>query len=145
MKWQNPIVEDYKLFLVFSNMGHKMLQQLKMAMSTPLYSPYFKDVVLTDQNELFFTYLDHSFRTGLEVFFNHSRMPRSALVATYRLQKNTQEEEEIISYAYDLNYNINSIYTPENFAEYYLIEFHQNLKKCFSDNHHPFRIKINGK
>jgi hypothetical protein len=146
MNWQNPIVEDHKLFLVFKNIGLQILQQLKVTLTGELYSNYFKDTVVTEKNELLFTYLDHNFKTQLEVFFNHSKMPQFAFIATYYLRpEKFKDPLEIVSYAFDLNYNINKIYTLQDFAEYYLIEFHQNLKKSFSDEHTPFPIRMNGK
>jgi hypothetical protein len=146
MSWLNPIIEDYKLLLVFRNMGLKMLQQLGTEMEGKTYNPFFKNVSFTEKNELFFSYLEHNFKTQIELFFNHSKMPKSAVIATYHLQQHSAKgPEEVISYAFDLNYNINNIYTLENFAENYLIEFHQNLKKNFSDNHMPFPINISSK
>jgi hypothetical protein len=146
MNWQNPIIEDHKLFLVFKNMGLKILQQLKVILNGDLYSTYFKEIILTEKNELLFTYLDHNFKTQLEVFFNHSKMPQFASFTTYYLRpERFKDPLEIVSYAFDLNYNINKIYTLQDFAEYYLIEFHQNLKKSFSEDHTPFSIRINGK
>lgn len=139
----NPIVEDYKLLLVFKNVGLQLLQQVKTTMNTPPYGAFFKDITLNEQNELLFTYLHQNFKTGLDVFFNHSRMPKSALLATYWLRPGSPTgSEEIVSYSFDLDYNINDIYTLNNFAEHYLIEFHQNLKKCFSEHHIPFSIKL---
>jgi hypothetical protein len=139
----NPIVEDYKLFVVFKNIGLQLLQQLRMQMSMPPYSNFFRDVAITEQNELLFSYLQQHFKTGIELFFNHSRMPKSALLATYWLRSDrTAKNEEIISYSFDLNYQINDIYALADFAEHYLIEFHQNLKKSFSEHHIPFAIRM---
>ena len=141
----NPITEDYKLLLVFRNMGIKVLQQLRAVMQEPAYVPLFKNLALTEQNELSFSYLDYNFKTTIELYFNHSKMPKSALLTTYYYPGNTKNREEIVRYSFDLDYRINDIYTLDDFAEYYLIEFHQNLKKSFSDNHDPFAVRIQGK
>lgn len=142
----NPIIEDYKLLTVFKNIGQQLLQQVKGAMSAPPYTNFFKEITLTEQNELHFSYLQHHFKTQIEVFFNHSKMPKSAFIATYHLpQDKGKDVGEIISYAFNLDYTINGIYTFDDFAAYYLIEFHQNLKKSFSDNDAPFAIKGIGK
>jgi hypothetical protein len=141
----NPITEDYKLLLVFRNMGTHVLQQLRKMMQEPAYNTLFRNIVLTEQNELSFTYLDNSFKTGIELYFNHSKMPKSAFLTTYYHPDNAQGREEIVRYSFDLDYRINDIYTIEDFAEYYLIEFHQNLKKSFSDNHLPFTVRVSGK
>jgi hypothetical protein len=141
----NPITEDYKLLLVFRNMGTQVLQQVRKIMQEPIYSSLFRNLVLTEQNELCFTYLDHSFKTVIELYFNHTKMPKSAFLTTYYHSENKKDREEIIRYGLDLDYSINNIYTINNFAEFYLIEFHQNVKKSFSDNHTPFSIRISGK
>lgn len=142
----NPITEDYKLLLVFKNIGLKLVQQVKVCMSSQPYNSFFKEVTMTEQHELRFSYFNHKFKTGIELFFNHSKMPKSAFLATYYLPAETEKsKEEIVSYAFDMEYNINDIYTFDDFADYYLIEFHQNLKKCFSDNHIPFTLKSNSK
>jgi hypothetical protein len=141
----NPITEDYKLLLVFRNMGAHVLQQLRKVMQEPVYSPLFRNLALTEQNELDFTYLDHHFKTGIELYFNHTKMPKSAFLTTYYYPENTKDRAEIIRYDLDLDYSINNIYTINNFAEYYLIELHENVKKSFSDNHTPFSIRISGK
>src|SRR6476646_3668600 len=138
----NPILEDYKLLIVFRNVGLKLVQQLKATMSTAPYNTLYRDISLTDQNELLFSYLHHSFKTGIEIYFNHSKMPKSALLATYYLATGKKEAEEIISHSFDLDYRVNDVYTLEDFAEPYLIEFHQNLKKSFSDNHVPLAIRL---
>jgi hypothetical protein len=72
-------------------------------------------------------------------------MPKSAFLTTYYFPENSKNREEIIRYGFDLDYSINNIYTINNFAEYYLIEFHENVKKSFSDNHTAFSIRISGK
>jgi hypothetical protein len=141
----NPITEDYKLLLVFRNMGTQVLQQVRKVMQEPVYSPLFRNLSLTEQNELCFTYLGHSFKTGIELYFNHTKMPKSAFLTTYYYPENTKDREEIIRYGLDLDYTINNIYNVNNFAEHYLIEFHQNIKKSFSDNHAPFSIRISAK
>jgi len=138
----NPIIEDYKLLLVFRNVGLQLLQQLKAVMSSPPYSPYFKNLTITDQNELLFTYLQHPFRTGIAVYFNHSRLPKSAQIATYYTPEGKSGPEEIVSYGFDLNYQVNDVYALKDFGEPYLIEFHQNLKKTFSDLHIPLALRL---
>ena len=145
MNYQNPIVEDYKLLLVFRNIGLKLIQQLRELIRKPPYNMLFKELAVTGQNELAFSYLEHNFTTQIELFFNHSRMPKTASITTYNRHAGKKEPEEIIRYSFDLDYNVNDIYTLENFAEYYLIEFHQNVKKSFSDNHSPFTIRITDK
>lgn len=140
----NPILEDYKLLVVYRNIGSKLLLQLKVVMSAPPYAAYFKSLNLTDTNELYFTYLHYRFKTALEAFFDYSKMPKTAVLTTYQLRE-PLEPEEIVSYSFDLDYNVNTIYTLETFAEHYLIDFHQNLKKSFSENHVPFAIKLNDK
>ena len=146
MNRENPITEDYKLLLVFRNIGAKLLQRLKEVMYRPPYGSLFKETAVAGKGETGFSYLDHNFITGIELFFNHSRMPRSAFLATYYLHpERGKEREEIVRYSFDLDYNVNDIYTPEDFAEPYLIEFHQNLKKHFSDRHDPFPIRISDK
>lgn len=146
MNHPNPILEDYQLFVVFRNIGLKMLQQIQAVMSAPPYNTLFKTTAVTTQNELPFTYLEHRFKTQIEVFFNHSLMPKSAFLATYYLDTDTKKNpEEIISYTFELDYTVHDIYTLEDFAEHYLIEFHQNIKKTFSDNHLAFAIKLNGR
>ena len=143
MNHLNPIVEDYKLMLVFKNIGLQLLQQLKTQMGAPPYNNFFRDFTVTEHNELNFSYLQQNFTTGIELFFNHNRMPKTALIATYWLRPgNAAKSEEIISYAFDLNYQVNDIYTLSDFAEHYLIEFHQNLKKSFSEHHIPFAIRM---
>ena len=139
----NPIVEDYKLLLVFRNIGLQLLLQLKTQMGTIPYSNFFRDITITEQNELYFSYLQQNFKTGIELYFNHSRMPKTARMTTYWLRpEQNPQNEEIISYAFDLNYGVNDIYTLDDFAEQYLIEFHQNLKKSFSEHHIPFAIRM---
>lgn len=139
----NPIIDDYKLLLVFKNMGTKLLLEVKNLMGKQPYNAVFKAGEITQQNEMFFAYLDYNFRIGIELFFNHTRMPKSALLATYYLSSEKGgAKEEIISYAFDLDYVVNDIYTLDNFAEHYLVEFHQNVKKSFSDSHTPFSIKL---
>lgn len=146
MNRDNPITEDYKLLLVFRNIGLKLLQHLKEVMYRPPYNSLFKEMTVAGKSETGFSYLEHNFITGIELFFNHSRMPRSAFIATYYLHpERGKEREEIVRYSFDLDYNVNDIYTPEDFAEHYLIEFHQNLKKHFSDRHDPFPIRISDK
>lgn len=140
----NPILEDYKLLLVYRNIGIKLLQQLKAEMTAPPYAPFFKNINLTDINELYFTYLQNNFKTGIEIFFEYSKMPKTAALATYYLHE-PLAAEEIVSYAFDLDYNVNDIYDLDTFAEHYLIDFHQNLKKSFSEHHRPFTIKLNDK
>src|SRR6059036_3114823 len=119
MQRSNPIIEDYKLLLVFRNVGLKLLQQLKGLMSTLPYSNFFKDVSLTDQNELLFSYLHHTFKTGIEIYFNHHHMPKSALLATYYSHPGKKEADEIVSYGFSLNYQVNDVYTIDDFAEPY--------------------------
>lgn len=142
MQRLNPIIEDYKLLLVFRNVGVQLLQQLKAVMSNTTYHRFFKDLSITDQNELSFSYLHHSFKTRIEIFFNHSRLPKSAVLATYYLYPGKSEPDEIVSYSFDVSYQVNDIYTANDFAEPYLIEFHQNLKKTFSDYHIPLAIRL---
>lgn len=145
MNYENPLVADYKLLVVFRNMGSKLLQQLKEHLLKPPYNSLFKDVVLTNQHDLLFTYLGHAFSTRIEVFFNYSRMPKSAFIATYPAQPQAKLTEEMIRYSFDLDYMINDMYTLDDFAEYYIIEFHQNLKKTFSEHHMPFPVRITEK
>lgn len=142
MHRSNPIIEDYKLLLVFRNVGLQLLQQLKAVMSSAPYSQYFKDITINEQNELHFSYLHYHFKTGIEVYFNHSKMPKSALLATYYWQPGAKAADEIVSYGFDLDYQVHDIYTLKDFAEPYLIEFHQNLKKTFSDNHIPLALRL---
>jgi hypothetical protein len=144
MNRQNPITEDYKLLLVFRNIGIKLLQQLREAMYRPPYNTFFKEVPAAP-HEIRFSYLGHQFTTAVELFFNHSKMPKTAFVATYLLSENGTAREEIIQYSFDLGYNINGIYKLDDFAEFYLIEFHENLKKSFSDHHHPFPLRVTDK
>lgn len=141
MNHQNPIVEDYKLLVVFKHIGLKLLQHVKDQLAKQPYAFIFKDVALPEPHELRFSYLGYPFSTRIEAFFNFSRMPKTASIATYHaaLQK---EPEEIVRYSFDLDFVINDVYTLENFAEYYLIEFHENLKKTFSEHHTPFLIRI---
>jgi hypothetical protein len=142
----NPITEDYKLLLVFRNIGVQLLQRLKEVIGKPPYAPLFKERPATGKNEIGFSYLEHQFSTGIELFFEYSRMPRSAFIATYSLHpERGKDSEEIVRYSFDLDYTINGIYNLEDFAEYYLIDFHENLKKQFSDRHDPFPIRISDK
>jgi hypothetical protein len=146
MHHQNPIFEDVQLLQVFRNVGVQLLQQVTAVMSAPPFNTLFKAALLTGQNELPFTYLDHTFKMQIEVLFNHTRMPKSALLTTYHVDAMYKNgREEIISYAFDLDYTVNGIYTRETFAEHYLIEFHQNVKKSFSDNNMAFQIKLTGR
>ena len=146
MHHQNPIFEDAQLILVFRNIGVQLLQKITAVMSAPPYNTLFRTAAISGQNELPFTYLDHAFKMQIEVHFNHTRMPKSAFLTTYHVDASHKNgREEIISYAFDLDYTVNDIYTLETFAEHYLIEFHQNVKKSFSDNHMAFQIKLNGR
>ena len=146
MSHPNPIFADYKSLLVFQNMGRRLLQQLAAAMNEPAYATFFKNIKSPHPNELTFTYLNLSFKTRIELFFRNDKLPDHAFIATYYIPEQPfKEEQEIVSYSFDLKYNVNDIYTEENFAGYYLIDFHQNLKKYYSDEHKPFPIKMDGK
>lgn len=146
MNEANPMLDDYKLLVVFKNIGLKLIQEVKVAMSRPPYNGLFKCSGVTEQNEMLFSYLEQPFKLQIEVFFNQTRMPKTAQLTSYFLQPDkTKRNEEIIRYTYDLDYNVNDIYTLDNFASHYLIEFHQNVKKTFSDNHVPFGIRFSGK
>ncbi len=143
MNHQNPITEDYSLLLVFRNIGVKLLQRLKEAMAKPPYNAFFKETPAAGKAEIQFLYLEHQFITGIELFFDGSRMPKTASVATYYVHpQKGKDREEIVRYAFDLGVTVNDIYTADDFAGHYLIEFHQNLKRQFSDRHDPFAIRI---
>jgi len=146
MNHYNPILEDHKSLFVFRNMGLKLLQQLRSVMCEQTYSPFFKNVSTIGQNELTFTYLGQSFKTRIELLFRNDKMPDHAFIATYHIpEEKFKEEQEIVSYSFDLRYNVNDIFSQEDFADHYLIDFHQNLKKYYSDDNKPFPIKVNGK
>jgi len=146
MNHSNPIFADHKSLLVFRSMGRKLLQQLAIVMSDEAYASLFKNVKSLHPNELTFTYLDLPFKTRIELFFRNDKLPDHAFIATYHMPEQPfKEEQEIISYSFDLKYNVNDIFTEEDFAGHYLIDFHQHLKKYYSDEHKPFPIRWNGK
>lgn len=141
----NPIADDLKLLTVYRNIGLQLLQQLRKTMITPTYTVVCKPAVVNEDNVLPFTWLKYSFQTRIDVFFEGARLPKTALLATYLMPTANGKEEEIVSYDFTIDLNINSIFTIQDFAEPYLIDFHQNLKKVFSDNHNPFVLKFNDK
>ena len=146
MSSSNPIVDDYKRLQIFNQIGIKLLQQLKTVLSKPPYNQYFKSLITTEKNEMIFTYWDQHFKTRVELFFKNNKMPTVAFLATYYIPEGSvSTTEEIISYPFDIAYNINNIYSLEDFAEPYAIEFHENLKKTFSDNHLPLPVRMSGK
>lgn len=143
MERSNPILADYKSLLVFRNIGRELLHKLETTMCEPTYAPFFKNVLQTPANELTFTYLGFTFITRIELFFQNDRMPGQAYITTYIIQLQPyQQEQEIISYSFDLNYTVSDIFTEKDFAFHYLIDFHQQLKKHYSDEHKPFPIRI---
>ena len=144
MNHLNPILEDYRLLVVYRNIGVELLQQLKTTMMAPPYAVFFKNININESNELHFSYLQYNFKTGIELFFDYSKLPKTALLATYYLNGQTTAEE-IVSYTFDLNYNVNDIYALSDFAGHYLVDFHQNIKKTFSEHHWPFTIKFTDK
>ena len=140
------LLNDCKKLLVFKNIGIKLLNKLKATLADSPYSGFFKNISTTDQNELLFSYLGQNFKIRIELYFNNEAIPNQAYLTTYRLpEQQLRNDEEIISYPFNLDYTVNYGFTIDDFAVNYISDFHQKLKQHYSESHKPFPIRINDK
>ncbi len=138
----SDLLNDSKRLLVFKNMGLKLLNKLRSTLVEGPYVSLFKNISTTDQNEVLFTYLGHNFRIQIEMYFSNDAIPNQAYLTTYRLpEQQFRNEEEILSYPFNLDYTVNYGFTIDNFAPNYILDFHQKLKQHYSESHKPFPIR----
>ncbi len=136
------MINDYKRLMVFKDIGIKLLNQLKEAMSGNAYAVFFKKISISEQKELLFTYMGQQFVVRIELYFDNTAMPGEAYMATYHIpEEKFRDYEEIVSYSFDMNYTVSRMFTSENFAEPYLADFHQNLKLHYAQHNKPFPIR----
>ena len=136
------LLNDHKKLSVFKNIGLKLLSRLKANLVEAPYAGLFKNVSTSDQNEILFSYLGQNFRIGLEVYFSNEAVPNQAYLTTYRLPEHQfRNEEEILSYPFNLDYTVNYGFTVDDFAPNFLSDFHQKLKQHYSESNKPFPIR----
>lgn len=127
----NPLpaqIESYAgKYTPLKEQGAKLLAALSTSMVNAKMTSMFAMTSFNDI-EIKFQFLGFEFITVLEILPTNYSLNSEGQLTIYWLKGKDKEEVEIVSFCFDKIGNVNRMYTVNEFADFYLVEFLKNIK-----------------
>ena len=121
-------IEGYtKNYNPLKEQGAKLLAALSTCIDSPSTISMFT-IMSSKDIEIRFQFLGFEFSTVLEILPINYSLGFEGQLTTYWLKGKDTEDVEIVSFSFDRIGNVNRMYTVDEFADLYLIEFLKNIK-----------------